>query len=283
MTSPVTYAALTPFGVEVAVGSIGDLTAQQREELQQLYTTDGLILIRGLALSMDEQLQLCNVFGPVLPGSRENYLVSNVLPDGLLGSKALLFHHDVPFVPEPYLGGSLHAIDVTEGVSATRFASGFHAYERLPQALRDRIDGMHALHARKRVEGRRTKLTDLLPRDVAAVHPVVGHQERTGRPFVFVDEDMTACIVGMNEQKSDALLEELFSYLYVEDLVYEHVWRNGDIVIWDNYAIQHARHEVAPVGNRTLQRVTIASIGYYDQNPSAIPSFEDLRTAPATS
>jgi taurine dioxygenase len=269
---------LAPFGVQADIETLADLTPADASALVELYQRDGLLLLRNVELTMEQQIDLCSVFGPILRESRENYIVSNVRADGLLGSKELLFHNDVPFVPAPYLGGSLHAIDVDPGVSATRFVSGYRAYERLPAALRDRIDDLNALQVRKRVEGRRSRLTDLLPGDVGTVHPVVRHHPTSGRPFVFVNEDMTAMIVGLSESDSDALLDELFGYLYAPDAVYEHEWQRGDIVIWDNLAVQHARRAVTMPGNRTLQRVTIAEIGYYDQIPTDVASFEKLRT-----
>ena len=110
------------------------------------------------------------------------------------------------------------------------------------------------------------------------MHTVVGHQSSTGRPYLFVNEDMTGTIIGMSEQESDELLDELFSYLYAKENVYEHSWQQGDIVIWDNLAVQHARRAITSSASRTLQRVTIAEIGYYEQTPVDLPSFDKLRT-----
>jgi taurine dioxygenase len=277
MLARVTYSQLIPFGVEVSVDPKRGLGSADKEDLRQLFALDGLIVVRNLHLSMDEQLDLCETFGPVMRGSRENYIVSNVHRDGLLGDRELLFHHDITFVPAPYLGGSLHALDVSEGVSGTRFANGFRAYERLPSALRERIDRLNALHVRERAVGRRTRLTDSLPTDNCAVHAVVGRQQGTGRPYLFVNTSHTACIIGMSEVESDRLLDELFSYLYADADVYEHAWKNGDIVIWDNLAVQHARKAVAG-GTRTLQRVTIAKLGYWDQCPVDLPSYQEIHT-----
>ena len=264
-----------PFGLEVKVDLTATFGPGEKEALRQLYQRDGLILVRDQKLSMDQQIGACSIFGPVLKDSRENYIVSNVREDGLLGSRELLFHNDVPYVPAPYLGGSLHALEVDKGVSATRFASGFKAYERLPADLRQRIDDLNALHVRARAFTRRTRLTDLLPADNCAVHALVGRQKDTGRPYIFACLDMTGCVIGMSEKESDALLEELFPYLYADEQVYDHVWRPGDIVIWDNLAIQHARKAVVG-GTRTLQRVTIAEYGYWDQYPVDLPTYEAL-------
>jgi taurine dioxygenase len=267
-----------PFGLEAQVDLASPLSLEDRDALRLAYQRDGLLLIRGQTLSLEQQLEVCSIFGPVLRGAKDNYIVSNVHQDGLLGDRELLFHSDIPYVPAPYLGGSLHALKVDEGVSPTRFADGFAAYERLPAALRARIDGRNALHVRARAFVRRTRLTDLLPTDNCAVHALVGRQEGTGRPYIFANLDMTACVIGMSEAESDELLEELFSYLYTAERIYDHVWKAGDLVVWDNLAIQHARKEVSG-GTRTLRRVTIATLGYWEQYPVDLPVFDELQVA----
>jgi taurine dioxygenase len=277
MGSPVASQPLEPLGFEAVLEWSGHPSAETAEALGEVYARDGLVLIRGLALSMDEQLDLCSLFGPVMRESIENYFVSNVRPDGLLGTRELLFHNDISYVTFPYVGGSLHAVEIEPGASPTRFASGFRAYERLPVKLRKRVEGLTALHVRERVEGRRSRLSDMLPGDTCAAHRLVRHRESDGRPFLFVNQSLTAQIVGLSEAQSDALLEELFGYLYAEGTVYQHSWRVGDIVIWDNLGIQHARAALTPA-RRTLQRVTLASVPYRDQYPLDREVYTELRT-----
>jgi taurine dioxygenase len=251
---------LKPFGIELAAGLSDHI-------LREAYSRDGLIVLRGLSLSMEEQHRLCAKLGPVIDHPYEKFYVSNVRADGVLGTRELLFHSDVPFLPQPYEGVSLHAVEVDRPTASTRFASGLRAWERLSAKLRDRLEGMMALQVRERAWDRRTRLTDLKPSDMCSVHPVMRRQKGTGRPYLFVNEDMTAAIVGLSDADSDALLEELFACLYAEEHVYEHEWQVGDLVIWDNLAVQHARREVG-AGARTLQRVTMGPLGYAAQYPS---------------
>lgn len=265
-----------PFGLEITADLTASFSDSEKEELRRLYRQDGLLLFRNQKLSMEQQIEACSIFGPVLRDSIENYLVSNVEKDGLLGNRELLFHNDVPFVPAPYLGGSLHALEVDDGVSATRFASAFRAWEALPAELQNRIDGLNVLHVRARSFTRRTKLADSEPRDNCAVHALVGRQEETGRPYIFVCQDMAALVAGLSEGDSDALLEELFGYLYAPGNVYEHHWQVGDFIVWDNLGVQHARSEITG-GRRTLQRVTIAEFGYWEQVPVDLQTYYDLQ------
>jgi taurine dioxygenase len=265
-----------PFGWQVAVDLTAPLSEAQRAALLRIYRRDGLILFRGQTLSRAQQQAACDLFGPALRTELDNYVVSNVVEGGFLGKAELLFHNDIPYVPAPFLGGSLHALDVAEGAAATRFASALKGWERLPAALKAKVEGLNALHVRGHMLGRRTTLADLDPGDMATVHPVVGRQEGTGRPYLFVNLDMSACITKLTPAESDALLEELFGYLYAPGTVYEHHWRQGDLVIWDNLAVQHAR---SATGNaaRTLQRVTIAHYGYWEQVPTDLHLHDALQ------
>jgi taurine dioxygenase len=267
MSPLVPFRLLEPFGVEIDASVVAHPDAADRAELQRLFDEQGLVLIRGLSLSLEEQKDLCRLFGPVLDTPLENFVVSNVRADGYLGVQELLFHNDLAYLPAPYLGGSLHALDVGEGATSTRFASGTLAWERLPPALRGRVAPLNALHVKQRVFDRPNTLADLEPGDVAAIHAVVGRHHRTGRSYLFVSEDLAVCIAGLPEADSAELLRELFGHIYAPGNVYEHAWRNGDIVIWDNLAVQHARGPLSPA-RRTLQRVSIGRIGYAQMYPT---------------
>lgn len=264
------------FGVEVKIDLAAPLTDERKQTLRELYRRDGLLVIRGANLSADEQEEFCRIFGPVPRDNHDIYFVSNDRPDGILADLELLFHNDIPYVPVPFLAGCLHAVEVTPGVSPTRYANAFAAYERMPQALRDRITDLRAVFVRPRVEDRRSRLTDAWSGDNCAVHAIVQRQEGTGRPYLFVNSQHTALICGLSEQDSEALLDELFGYLYEPSNIYEHHWTNGDVVLWDNLGLQHARAKVTG-GVRTLRRVSVSVLGYDQQYPADSAWFGDLQ------
>ena len=272
MTSP---EALMPFGTKVELASLPSTDSAEAEELRSLYRQDGLLVVRGLHLSHDEQVKFCRIFGPVHESPFENFLVSNVDKTGHLGMRELHWHNDVPFLPSPYLAGSLHALQVDPQAVGTRFASGYRAYERLPMVLRDRITGMKALHVRERVYDRPTRLTDLQSGDICTVHDVVRADPETGRKYLFVNQAWTDSIIGLPETESRALLGELYSHFYAEGEIYEHKWTDGDLVLWNNLALQHARG-LAGEGVRTLQRVTITQLGYAQQYPTDVGIYDEL-------
>ena len=259
--------ALEPFGFAVELDAIPAHGSDEARHLQSLYQRDGLLVVRGLRLSHEEQADFCRLFGPVSQSPCDSFIVSNVDANGHLGKRELLWHHDVPYLPSPYFAGCLHALRVDADAVSTRFVSGFRAYERLSEAMRRRIEGMKALHVRERVFDRPNRLTDLIEGDMCCVHDLVRTDPATGRKYLFINEAWTALIIGLSQDDSDALHAELNRHQYVASEVYEHDWAEGDMVLWNNLALQHARGE-AGSGVRTLQRVTITALGYADQYPT---------------
>jgi taurine dioxygenase len=95
---------------------------------------------------------------------------------------------------------------------------------------------------------------------VRLLHP------RTGRPILLVTENHADRIVELDAERSRAVIDELFGYLYAEDARYQHWWQLGDLIMWDNLVIQHARTEEANprAGKRALQRVALAEVGFHE-------------------
>jgi len=89
---------------------------------------------------------------------------------------------------------------------------------------------------------------------------VLWEHPRTSETILYVNAMQTDSIVSLAEPDSEALLERLWACLYRADNVYTHHWRLGDLVIWDNLAVQHARDDVKVGDGRTLRRVPVGTI-----------------------
>jgi taurine dioxygenase len=86
--------------------------------------------------------------------------------------------------------------------------------------------------------------------------PIAHRHPRTGRPLLYVTQGMTREILELPSEESEDLLEELFDHLYRPGHLYEHEWREHDLIVWDNLAIQHARPNVELDGPvRTLRKI----------------------------
>jgi taurine dioxygenase len=83
------------------------------------------------------------------------------------------------------------------------------------------------------------------------VHP------ETGRRSLLVNRLMADSIIGMPREQSDALIERLCQATERLEHIYEHEWRVGDLLIWDNRATLHARTDFDPAERRVLRRLAI--------------------------
>jgi taurine dioxygenase len=101
------------------------------------------------------------------------------------------------------------------------------------------------------------------------VHKLVSAHPITGQSVLEICPMSSVRIESMSTADSQALLEELFSHVLDEGIIYEHSWNNGDLLIWDNFATLHARRSLEGVERRTLQRITLGKLSF----PLAFPDF----------
>ena len=64
----------------------------------------------------------------------------------------------------------------------------------------------------------------------------------------------------LGREASDTLLEELFATLYASETMLVHDWNPGDLVVWDNWSVQHGRPSLAKVTRRYLQRMSVSDV-----------------------
>jgi taurine dioxygenase len=268
-----------PIGVDVMdFDPAAPLGAEDLARLREAFDQRHLLRIRAPGLGDLDHVRLAGCFGPIYDeygNGKGFHFLSNVRPDAIIGHGPLLFHSDLAFTAEPTLGLSLYAIDVPADGAPTRFANAVRALESLPVEVRARLDALHAYHLfdlTTQAGGARYREATLPAREPRAVHPVVLRHPRSGRPILYVSEMQTDRIAELAPDDGEALLQQLFAALYAPGNLYEHRWRAGDLLIWDNLALQHGRN--APDLPRTLRRVTLARRGL----PEMIPGFRTAYT-----
>jgi taurine dioxygenase len=259
------WRAREPFGAEVDFDFRQPLTATEQAGFRDLLHERQLLVMRGQALSLDQQQAVAGYIGPVLTGGRGMEYVAP--DDGILNETGMTYHSDLAFAPEPFTALSLHAVEVAEGRTSTRFVSGVRAYERLPAALKARIDGLTAVYLSNHLGPERVVPFEIPAdsihqvREVAPIHPA------TGKRCLYVSESHAAHVQGLSRAESDGLLAELFGHLYAAENRIEHVWTNGDFLLWDNVALQHGRPDVTGIWPRRLQRAAVAERSLVEQLP----------------
>jgi taurine dioxygenase len=140
------------------------------------------------------------------------------------------FHTDQCHRPTPAKATMLYALEVPSQGGNTLFA--YAADETLPEEIRHRIAGRRALNAYSSDETLRAAGYD--DATSAFWHPVVRTHPATGRKALYVNRLMTREIEGLPREESEAILQQLFDHQERPKFVYEHVWRPGDILMWDN-------------------------------------------------
>jgi alpha-ketoglutarate-dependent taurine dioxygenase len=259
---------ITPaFGAEIRGFEPGLLVDEDtRRTLQDLFDHRELLLFRELSMSHAEQVELSKVLirkegledGDAGPEIDDNFYISNKRPDSAVPFGRLQFHSDTMWAAQPFEVLSLYAVDVEEPVVPTTFVSAAYAWSTLPERSRARVDGLTVKHTAGEV--RRGNLTDVVvttvERPPSTITPIAHRHPRTGQTILYVCEQMTKEVVDLAPADSESLLEELFAHLYDPVSQWDHHWRNGDLVIWDNVAVQHARPNVRADGPaRTFRKV----------------------------
>jgi taurine dioxygenase len=186
---------------------------------------------------------------------RENGETIGVLPDG-----EMMFHHDTIHRDEPHKATLLYSVEIPAHGGDTLFASGTAAYDGLDPAMKNKLEGRRAVNfyvynSVKRNDRRAFDATS------QAVHPVVRTHEETKRKSLYVNRLMSVRIEDMPEDESDWMLNFLFDHSEKREFVYTHVWRKGDLVVWDNRCSSHARTDFPSDQRRLLLRTTVEGLG----------------------
>ncbi|MCU1397134.1 MAG: taurine dioxygenase [Acidimicrobiales bacterium] len=255
-----------PIGVEVGGDLSAPLSDEDRQQLLALFRKHHLLLFRNQSLSPEQHRSVALALGPVPEDTPMETGVNQIALDGLLGTSELSFHSDLSFAERPHFGVSLHAIEIEpEEATSTEFVDAVRACRTLPDELRQQIVGLEAQHIFPADTTGRSTAAQRQPDFPTATRSVIWDHHATGEPILYVNYQATARIVGLPEPDSDALLEQLFAHLYAPANRYSHLWRTGDVIFWDNRALQHARGDQSKVVKRTLQRLTLDEQTFMEQ------------------
>lgn len=251
-----------------------------------------VLIFPDQVMTQDDQVRFAKMFGDLpdrapyaaegTTGRRAHdsvMLISNIREDGrLIGSLPggeMMFHSDGSYDEDPYRYTMLYGVEVPGSGGDTTFANMYAAYDTLPPALKRRIFGCDAVHGF--YAGRDVTPEFKAPLGVgdvsgAMTHPVVIAHEETGRPVLYVSRMLTQRIVGLPENQSDAVLDQLLDHSEQPELIYVHRWTPGDFVIWDNRCVNHSRTDFAETERRLLRRTTVMGVrpaAYSDGSVSA--------------
>ncbi len=233
-------------GAEVRGVDLRDLDVLQFAAFRRAWHDHQVILVRGQTLSDRDLIAFSRRFGdldwaPVqetgrrfVEGLPEIYIVSNVTVNGQ---------------PMPPTGGN------------TSFCSMYAVYQALPDKLKRRIANLKIKHDGTYNSGgylrQGVTATDDPRTSPGAIHPLVCTHPDTGRRMLYLGRRRNAYLMGLELADSEALLDELWDFVARPEFAWEHVWRVGDLVLWDNRCTMHRRDPFDASARRIMHRTQI--------------------------
>ena len=248
---------------------LGEETLRQIKDAWHEHT---VLLLRDQDLGEDDQRRFASHFGPVAkPGAKgaadalewddmmiiSDHVDANGKALGSLGHGEMWFHTDKCYHRRPHRATFLYGIEIPSEGGHTQFSSMYAAYENVPADLKRRLAGAMVMQGQQYGVGRRIDITLPLESTHHCAQPIFVTNPGSSRKALYVASQNSMWIDGMDRDESEVLLQQLFAIAEDPAIIYEHVWRAGDLVMWDNLACLHSRTDWPSEQRRTLRRCTV--------------------------
>jgi len=268
-------------GAEVRGVDLKDLDEAAFVRVMQTWHDHSVLLFRDQSLSDQKLIAFSRRLGDLdwapiqengrrfVEGLPEIYIVSNVKvngePIGSLGDGEAVWHTDMSYLDLPPKASMLYSLEVPPTGGNTSFCTMYGIYEALPARLKDRIAGLKIKHDGTYNSGGYVRqgvtATDDPRTSPGAVHPLVCTHPDTGRRMLYLGRRRNAYLVGLDLADSEALLDELWSFVDRPEFAWEHAWRVRDLVLWDNRCTMHRRDAFDPDSRRIMHRTQVKGDG----------------------
>ena len=196
------------------------------------------------------------------------------------------WHTDSTYWPVSSKCAMLSALKVPNVGGQTELADMRAGYASLPTDLQERIESVSAYHSTEFSQA--NDLGDFPERDKNSIY----HGEAFLRPLVKVHPETRVKnlfigrhafgIPGLSRQRSRELLAQLLEHVVDEPTrVYQHQWREGDLLVWDNRALLHRARPYDYSEPRVLIGTRVkgdeaSELAYYPDDPKAQAGREAL-------
>ncbi|MEU1151540.1 TauD/TfdA family dioxygenase [Streptomyces sp. NPDC005918] len=234
-----------------------DLAPQLMHALHQ----HRLLVVPRQHLTHADLLTVASCFGPVDRDVDRRYavggfpgltVISNIVENGehvgiYDGDDEEEWHADNSFKPQLTAATLLYSVITPERGGETRFADATRAYTDLPPEMRQRIEGMRAVHSIQQLGtlqsqasgGQSSAAAGSLAGHAEVEHPLVLTHPVTGAHSLLLGSMVIRCVAGLSEEDSRSLVDDLLEHTTSAPYLYSHSWSQGDLVVWDNLATLH--------------------------------------------
>jgi len=265
-------------GVEVSDFSLSDLTAENVAFLRSKWVEYGLIVFPKLPLSHDEFKDFALSFGnfgddpfisslPDYPNIAEIKRSANEKATPFGGT----WHSDWSFMKKPPSATLLHSKVIPPVGGNTLFANTEKAFAALPEEMKDKLRNLKVIHSAKipyaddgfyalEKEERSMKILPSKEAKATFSHPMIKIHPESKKECLFINPVYTINIEGFSEDESQQLLWELYEHMIQDQFVYEHVWNEDMLIMWDNRTVMHQATGGYDGFDRLLHRITLAAV-----------------------
>ena len=176
------------------------------------------------------------------------------------------WHTDQSFRTPAIMGSAMFCLATPgNGVGATLYAGTVAAYADLDAPTRERIEGLDGVHSYaalaanfERFTRRSSGLSAQRLASLNGVRQPLVMRHPSHRPSLYLAPHAMAGVPGLPEEEGEALITRLVRHATQPRYVYRHVWRTGDLVVWDNRLTMHAAThlDAQQVEERVMWRAT---------------------------
>lgn len=288
---------LSNVGVEVSGFDINEpITEALKAELKALWYEHAILLFRDQAITPEKQIDFSRIFGPleihplkattseeypelfVLENGsdKDKFFTANYQGEDIVGR--LDWHIDLHYTARPNHGALLRAVVVPENDGLTGFGDLAMAYDALDEETKTLLEKVEVAYAFC-MQRRHMRYVDLdgyepgphSPRKPAdmnypdfpdAIYPAVVTHPISGRKVLeiveqFLDRVILPQQAGLSNDEAIELLQRLVEHIRKPEFHYFHQWREGDMVLWDNWRAMHCATGTRPGVKRVINRTTI--------------------------
>ncbi len=246
-------------------------------EIRGLLLQHKVLFLRDQDITRGEHVAFAERFGPLedhpVAGSHPDYpgLVQIYKsPESPIDRYENAWHSDASWREAPPYGCVLRCVECPPVGGDTMWANMVVAYERLPEHIRQQIDGLRARHSIEASFGAAMPIDKRLALKAQfpdAEHPVVRTHPDTGEKILYVNAFTThfsnfhtpeRVRFGQDANPGAAdLLRYLISQAYIPEYQVRWRWQPNSIAIWDNRSTQHYAVMDYPPCHRKMERAGI--------------------------
>ncbi|MBD3771585.1 MAG: TauD/TfdA family dioxygenase [Rhodobacterales bacterium] len=183
------------------------------------------------------------------------------------------WHSDWSFQKRPPAGTCLFGITIPQSGGDTLFANQYMALEQMPDALRQKLEGRHAIHSARNAyspvgmygdddksKGRSMDIRPSTDAEATERHDIIRTHPETGRQAVFGCAGYIVGIAGMEQEEGWDLITELYRWQTRPEFQYRHKWEPDMLLMWDNRCLLHMATGGYAGHDRLLHRTTIGAM-----------------------